>query len=208
MKLNLKNTMTYFFFYKSIILGLKSAVHSQFKESSVYWWGETYLRVRSLYMIGRDGRHRDRSSPCYYGAMPKAGMKAVRAGKIVTHTHSPAITDLTRLSNPHVCLPTMDPGSHKPTQRISDVARSCLDLFNDCLSKDGDAFARLEGEERRFRAWSNSLKVFAKQHVNLDAQLRLDKHTQIRKMVLLLLNVLKDNLSLGMDVPLSLSSPV
>jgi len=84
------------------------------------------------------------------------------------------------------------------SQRILDVARSCSDLFTACLSKDPDAFSRLEAQERRFWVWSSNLKVFAQRHVNLDTQLRQEKHAQIREMVLLLLSVLKDNLSLGM----------
>ena len=83
--------------------------------------------------------------------------------------------------------------------QIHDVARNCANLFDECLSKDQYAFARLEVEERRFWIWSNSLKVFAKQHINLDAQLRLNKHVGIREMVFLLLNVLEKNLSLGID---------
>ena len=91
-----------------------------------------------------------------------------------------------------------DPLTRLLNQRILALARSCSDLFTDCLSKDPDAFSRLEAEERRFWVWSSNLKVFARQHINLDMQLRQEKHAQIREMVLLLLNVLKDNLSLGM----------
>ena len=91
-----------------------------------------------------------------------------------------------------------EPVARPLNKRILGVARSCLELFTDCLTKDPDAFSRLEAEERRFWVWSSNLKVFARQQVNLDTQLHQEKHAQIREMVLLLLNVLKDNLSLGM----------
>ncbi|RDW85690.1 hypothetical protein BP5796_04015 [Coleophoma crateriformis] len=95
----------------------------------------------------------------------------------------------------------MEGGSNQPTRTISSVALSCIEIFHRCLSRDRNAFAKLEGEERRFWAWSNSLKVFEEQHINLDAQ--LNKHAQIREMVLLLLGVLKDNLSLAFNCDVS-----
>jgi len=97
----------------------------------------------------------------------------------------------------------MNASSGKPNRRISDIALSCIELFNGCLSKDRVFFAILEGEGRRFWAWSNSLKVFGTPHVNLDTQLLPEKHAQIREMVLLLLDVLRDNLSLGKHARLS-----
>jgi hypothetical protein len=99
------------------------------------------------------------------------------------------------LPEPHARAPIMDGESNQPTRTISDVAHSCIEMFHRCLARDRSAFAKLEGDERRFWAWSNSLNVFEEQQINLDSQLK--KHAQIREMVLLLLGVLKDNLSLG-----------
>lgn len=45
--------------------------------------------------------------------------------------------------------------------------------------------------------WSNSLNVFSKPNVSLDAQLRRSPDKEIKKMVILLLDVLVENLSLG-----------
>jgi hypothetical protein len=92
-------------------------------------------------------------------------------------------------------LPILDSKSE-----IADIASTCWRLFNACLSENSDngVLATLEGEQRRFRTWSNSLKVFARPHISLDAQLRPTKSKQIREMVLLLLEVLRENLSLGM----------
>ncbi|KIX05938.1 uncharacterized protein Z518_03912 [Rhinocladiella mackenziei CBS 650.93] len=94
----------------------------------------------------------------------------------------------------------MDSGSE-----IASIVSLCLGLFNTCLSEgpDDDVLATLEDEQRRFRAWSHSLKVFARPHVNLDAQLRPAANKQIREMVLLLLDVLRENLFLALN---SLSS--
>lgn len=86
---------------------------------------------------------------------------------------------------------------------ISDIGAHCLEIFNACLSKDpGDgALGMLEGEQRRFRAWANRLKVFTRRHVNLDAQLHAAKYDQARQMVQILLDVLERNLLLGTAAP-------
>jgi hypothetical protein len=86
-----------------------------------------------------------------------------------------------------------------PRNQISQIATSCWEFFNECLSKnpDDDTVTTLEREHRRFLAWTNSLKVFARTSVSLDTQLLPDANEQIRKIVLLLLEVLQENLSLG-----------
>jgi hypothetical protein len=90
-----------------------------------------------------------------------------------------------------------------PGNQISEIATGSLGLFNGCLSKnpDDDTVTTLEREQRRFLAWSNSLKVFARPHVSLDAQLLSAANEPIREMVLLLLEVLRENLSLGTLAP-------
>ncbi len=82
---------------------------------------------------------------------------------------------------------------------IFDAARSCLDLFKSYLAERRPAALKIEAEQQRFWAWSNSLKVFARPHIRLDAQLHNPKYAEIKKMVLLLLHVLEKNLSLGMS---------
>ncbi|KAI8663493.1 hypothetical protein NCS57_00950500 [Fusarium keratoplasticum] len=91
----------------------------------------------------------------------------------------------------------MDSGSKKPSHSISNASQTCLNLFQSCRSQNPDAFAELEAAERRFRAWTNNLKVFS-QGASLDTQLRAERYGQIRQMVMLLLNVLNENLSLAL----------
>jgi hypothetical protein len=91
----------------------------------------------------------------------------------------------------------MDPGSIKPLHSISDASQTSLHLFESCLSRNPEAFAELEVVERRFRAWTNNLNVFS-QGASLDMRLRPEKYGHIRQMIMLLLNVLNENLSLGM----------
>jgi hypothetical protein len=95
----------------------------------------------------------------------------------------------------------MNPSSAMSDETIFDTARSCLELFRNYLSENRPSSVRIETEQQRFWAWSNTLKVFAKPHICLDAQLHADKYAQIRRMVLLLLGVLRKNLSLGMRLP-------
>ncbi|KAI1086171.1 hypothetical protein F5B19DRAFT_182434 [Rostrohypoxylon terebratum] len=73
----------------------------------------------------------------------------------------------------------MDSGSKDPLPRISDASQKCLDLFELCLARNPDTFTELEETERRFRAWTNNLKVF-RQGASLDMQLHSEKHSQIR----------------------------
>jgi hypothetical protein len=87
----------------------------------------------------------------------------------------------------------MDDKFIRAHERRADAIRSCLTLFDSCLSKNRDAFADLEGEARRFRVWSNKLEAFAR-----DTKLNAEKYVRIRRMISELLEVLKDNLSLGM----------
>ena len=92
----------------------------------------------------------------------------------------------------------MNPGSEKPLHGILNASQTCLSQFESCLSQSLHASAELERAERRFRAWTNNLKVFS-QDANLDAQLSPKKYDQIRQMIGLLLNVLNENLALGMQ---------
>ncbi|KGO36167.1 hypothetical protein PEX1_083240 [Penicillium expansum] len=79
---------------------------------------------------------------------------------------------------------------------IAGIVSHCLQLFKDCLSEDleDDILTILEDQQRCLWRWANSLKVFAGPPVNLDAQLRQATSDNTREMVLLLLDVLKDNL--------------
>ncbi|KAH7348964.1 hypothetical protein BKA65DRAFT_501818 [Rhexocercosporidium sp. MPI-PUGE-AT-0058] len=83
------------------------------------------------------------------------------------------------------------------TSDIYDISYDCLLLFTDCLSTSRPGHVAIETSQQRFWAWSNVLNVFAEPRMSLDTQLRLDKYPQIRHLVLLLLNVLKNNLVLG-----------
>ena len=90
-------------------------------------------------------------------------------------------------------------GMESTTETIAAVAGPCLELFDDCLSKctgDDETLAALEHQQRRFRTWASSLNVFSTR-ISLDAQLRRSGSQEIREMVLLLLDVLSENLSLG-----------
>jgi len=55
----------------------------------------------------------------------------------------------------------------------------------------------LETEQCRFRVWSNSLKVFSRPHVSLDAQLKRSPDKKIKAMLVLFHNVLRENMFLG-----------
>jgi len=87
---------------------------------------------------------------------------------------------------------------------IRGLVSDCLLCFNNCLNltrsvqTDAEVLAELEAEQRRFRVWAGSLKVFSRPHVSLDAQLNSNSNREIKEMVFLLLQVLKENLSLGM----------
>ncbi|KAK5654615.1 hypothetical protein OQA88_7245 [Cercophora sp. LCS_1] len=85
-------------------------------------------------------------------------------------------------------------------ESVRTLANRCFALFDDCLAHhvDGDSriLATLEKEQRRLRVWSNSLKVFSRPHVSLDAQLSRSPDKEIGEMVLLLLDVLRENLDL------------
>jgi hypothetical protein len=91
----------------------------------------------------------------------------------------------------------MDSGSENLLPSISDASQACLSLFQSCLSRNPDAFTKLEAAERQFRAWTNRLKVFVK-GASLDEQLGAKKYDQIRQIVMLLLKILNENLYLGM----------
>lgn len=91
----------------------------------------------------------------------------------------------------------MDPASRKPLPSIRNLSQTSVNLFESCLSRNPEVFAELEVAERRLRAWTNNLKVFS-QGASLDMQLHPEKYAHIRQMIMLLLNVLNENLSLGM----------
>lgn len=93
----------------------------------------------------------------------------------------------------------MDPVSKKPSQSISDASQKALQLFRSCALRTQYAVAEFEATERQFGAWTNRLRVFS-QSASLDSQLRAEKYDKIRQMVMLLLDVLNENLSLGMLV--------
>lgn len=93
----------------------------------------------------------------------------------------------------------MDPDLKQPLRSISDASHACLDLFESCFLRNADVFAELEAAERQFRAWTNNLRVFGK-NASLDTQLRADKYDEYRQMIILLLQILNENLSLGMQL--------
>lgn len=82
---------------------------------------------------------------------------------------------------------------------IAEIVGRCLQLFNNCSTRGltNDVLSTFEGQQRRLRQWANSVNVFARPHVNLDAQLRRTTNNTIPEMVMLLLNVLEENLSVG-----------
>lgn len=92
----------------------------------------------------------------------------------------------------------MDPSTTVPGERIFDVALSCLELFRSYPLKARPVAIKIEAERQRFWAWSNTLKVFSKEHFSLDAQLRDPRYAEIKRMVIRLLRVLHNNLKLGM----------
>lgn len=99
----------------------------------------------------------------------------------------------------------MDPDSKKPLLSIADASQVCLDLFDSCFLRNLDAFTDFEVSKRQFRVWTNHLRVFS-QGANLDTQLRAEKYDEIRQMVMLLLNILNENLSLGMQLLVTAAS--
>lgn len=80
---------------------------------------------------------------------------------------------------------------------IRSISSTCLKLLESCFYKTRDAGleAKVEASERRFRSWTNKLRVFGRNGRCLDTQLRSDKEKYIREMILALLNVLRENLS-------------
>lgn len=79
---------------------------------------------------------------------------------------------------------------------IYESARTCLDLFRASQPTDG-SLSDLQSYQQRYWAWANQLKVFAKHNICLDAQLKDDKFDRLRQAILLLLNLLRENLTLG-----------
>lgn len=92
----------------------------------------------------------------------------------------------------------MSDATSSSPEGIYNSARKCLELFRDCLAAE-HALAVLRPYQQRYWAWANSLKVFAKPHISLDAQLKADKFDGLRQAIFLLLDVLRDNLTLGMN---------
>ena len=90
----------------------------------------------------------------------------------------------------------MDRAPADSRRSIADVAWQCLRLFKDCQTLGGK-LAALQPHQQRYWTWLNSLRVFAKPHVNLDAQLLDPKYDGLRRPILLLLDTLAENLNLG-----------
>lgn len=84
---------------------------------------------------------------------------------------------------------------------IAFKAQSCSNLFHECIEKifNRDVLRIFEDEQRRLRIWASRLKVVARPRVNLDAQLAPIQHKEIRQMVVVLLDLMKNNLALGME---------
>lgn len=94
----------------------------------------------------------------------------------------------------------MDPDSEQPVQSIPEASWECLKLFCCCISKAPNADAKLfEDAAGRFRTWTQNFRVFSPSD-SLDTQLRERRRGQIRQMIMDLLDVLKQNLSPGMQL--------
>lgn len=80
-------------------------------------------------------------------------------------------------------------------QDIFATARDCKDLFAQCLSQKTAYSEQMLDHQRRFMSWASYLGVFASVSASLDTRLR--KAPEVKKLVILLLNVLRRNLARG-----------